>query len=307
MAYQLALGRPLAAEVRRVALEEVDGAMAALTDTNDHDPEEAVHEARKICKKGRALLRLVRGVLPAKVYRAGNNALRDAARHAGGLRDATALLQTFDKVVADEGPDFDRETVEPVRAALAERRPDFTSNGDAGNDGPAAVVAEFRVALAGARDILAGLALSSDGPDAVTDGFARTYKRGRDAMTAAYDDPSPEAFHEWRKRVKYHTYHLRLLRKVWPPVLKARFDEARQLGRLLGDEHDLAELRARLAEPSFTCDAAATAAATALIDRHRGRLQAEARPLGERLFADKPKRLAARLHTYWAAAEAQAA
>lgn len=302
MAYQLALGQPLSAEVRRVALEQIDDAMARLAGaSNGDDPEVAVHEARKSCKKGRALLRLVRGALPKTVYRAGNEALRDAARRAGGLRDATALLETFDKVVADEGPEFDRSAVEPVRAALAERRPDFDG------DGPAAVVAEFRVALAGAREILAGLALSAEGPDAVADGFVRTYRRGRAAMAEAYADPSPEAFHEWRKRVKYHTYHLRLLRKVWPPVFKARFDEAKQLGRVLGDEHDLAELRARLAEPAFACDPHAAAAATALIDRHRTRLQAEARPLGERLFADKPKRLTARLHDYWAAAEAEAA
>ena len=39
----------------------------------------------------------------------------------------------------------------------------------------------------------------------------------------------------------------------------------------------------------------------ALIDKRRAELQAEALILGDRVFAEKPKALQARLHEYWQA------
>jgi hypothetical protein len=50
--------------------------------------------------------------------------------------------------------------------------------------------------------------------------------------------------HEWRKRAKDLWYHHRLLKDAWPGPVKAFADEADQLGKLLGDDHDLATLSA---------------------------------------------------------------
>jgi hypothetical protein len=37
----------------------------------------------------------------------------------------------------------------------------------------------------------------------------------------------PEHFHEWRKRVKYHWYHLGLLRELWPASMELRLMKRR--------------------------------------------------------------------------------
>ena len=60
--------------------------------------DEAVHEARKSFKKVRALLRLVRPVIPAQHYRQENTACRDAARPLTEVRDAKVLIETLDQL-----------------------------------------------------------------------------------------------------------------------------------------------------------------------------------------------------------------
>ena len=58
--------------------------------------------------------------------------------------------------------------------------------------------------------------------------------------------PEPELLHAWRKRAKDLWYHQRLLAPAWPDVLGAQAEEAHALTELLGDDHDLAVLAARL-------------------------------------------------------------
>ena len=57
---------------------------------------------------------------------------------------------------------------------------------------------------------------------------------------------SIEAFHDWRRQVKYHRYHLDLLQPARPQELVSRIALADRIGESLGDDHDMSELIARL-------------------------------------------------------------
>ncbi len=81
-----------------------------------------------------------------------------------------------------------------------------------------------------------------EGFDLMRPGLEREYRRGRGALRAVRKDPSAEAVHQWRKRVKDLWYHLRLLQGVWPATMGAAADEAHALSDLLGDHHDLSVL-----------------------------------------------------------------
>jgi len=89
MTYELDPEQPLDAEVRRIATELIDHAVAQIdgTKTAPHEAihhdvhHEAVHEVRKDCKKLRGLLRLVRPAVP-KLYTHENAAFRDTAASA---------------------------------------------------------------------------------------------------------------------------------------------------------------------------------------------------------------------------------
>ena len=139
--------------------------------------------------------------------------------------------------------------------------------------------------------------LEHDSFGALHEGLKRTYRRGRRDFKAAQANPSVEALHEWRKRVKDLWYQHTLLRPLWPPVMQAVGDQAHELADRLGDDHDLAMLadwiRDRTeAGPEFF-DA---------VDRRRAELQSDAMALGARLYADKPSAYVRRLRRLWKAA-----
>src|SRR5262249_3257299 len=75
-------------------------------------------------------------------------------------------------------------------------------------------------------------------------------RRAGRGFRAAVRHPTDEGRHEWRKRAKYARHHFELLRKVAPTALRPVAKAWSRLGDGLGDDHDLAVLRAALiAEP----------------------------------------------------------
>lgn len=115
-------------------------------------------------------------------------------------------------------------------------------------------------------------------------GFKKTYTRGCRAMNKAYKCGSAEQFHEWRKRTKYHWYHIRLLQEMWPQVMKAYSGTLHRLSNLLGDDHDLAVLsRELLNAPSEFGDPLDIEAFVGLAEQRRQELQVAALPLGKLL------------------------
>lgn len=289
MAYRLQRGEGAAEGVRRIGREQLDEAIAAIVD-EDLDRARRVHEVRKRCKKLRGLLRLVR-TADENACALANEWLRDTARGLSAVRDADVLATTLDRVFED-GTEDDRESVASIRDLLVARR--RSALADAG--GAEARLAAARTRLEALRERVATWAF--DDPGAFAEGLARTYRRARRAMRRAADDPSPERFHEWRKRVKYHSYHLRLLAGPWPEVIGARRREVERLGELLGEEHDAAVLAAHVTEERLG-DPWARDLVSARAASLGERLRAAARQLGERLFVERPQRFTRRIEAWW--------
>ncbi|MEZ5395537.1 MAG: CHAD domain-containing protein [Bryobacterales bacterium] len=131
-------------------------------------------------------------------------------------------------------------------------------------------------------------------------GLKRSYRRGRKALREACQAPRPEAFHEWRKRVKYHRDHCRLIRLAWEGPLDARRKESHRLTDLLGEHHDLAELhQLLLSRPGSFGGREAVRVALERAGERRAALELEAFRLGRKLYAEAPKRLARRFQTFW--------
>jgi CHAD domain-containing protein len=294
VSYRLEPGEEPAAALRRIAGEQLDRAVAQLAD-DERDPHETIHDVRKRCKKVRGLLRLVRPAFPA--YADENAALRDAARRVSALRDAAALVETCDALAARLGEEARASPLAALRAQLVERRDEFLAKTDL-----ELCFEEVHEDLAAAAARADDWSLADEGFAPVGDGLARTYRRARTAMERALRTPTDEALHEWRKRVKYHRYHLRLLRELWPPLVDPRRDAARLLSDRLGDDHDLAVLRRVLVDESERFGSAVRDPLLALVDRRRGELSAWSRPLGLRLLAAKPTALRRELRQWWEAA-----
>jgi hypothetical protein len=53
--------------------------------------------------------------------------------------------------------------------------------------------------------------IATDGFAALEPGFEMTFRKGRTAFALAQKRPGPKNYHDWRKRVKDHWYHVRLM------------------------------------------------------------------------------------------------
>ncbi|HJL17088.1 MAG TPA: CHAD domain-containing protein [Sandaracinaceae bacterium LLY-WYZ-13_1] len=299
MSYRIETDEDVQDGVRRVACEQLEKAFDELADPA-LGAHERVHQVRKRAKKVRALVRLVRKSFDD--YSQVNEAVRDAARRVSDLRDAKVFVDTFDALVADHDEVVRREKLAPIRDALVSHR-DRLARAQLDDEDR---LAKVRADLVAVREAAPSWSLDADGFDAVEGGLEKTYERARDAMEKAYEAPvaeRAERFHEWRKRVKYHRYHVRLLQDLWTPPMKALREELHALSDHLGDAHDLAELGAAvrqradgeaLAEPRRVLNA--------LIDRRRTELHDRAHPLGEKCFAEDPDDFVERVGALWRAA-----
>jgi CHAD domain-containing protein len=292
MSYRLELGEPVPEALRAAAVERLERAAARLRDEHDDDPVGAVHGARKDLKKTRALVRLARPALSDKAYRRENRALRDIGREMSAGRDAAVMVQTVDALAERFAGQLPKRQFTALSRRLAAQA------AAAREDASTAGLAD---ALATAAGRAAELPVEAADRATLRRGATRAYRRGRKAFAAAERDPSPERLHEWRKRVKDLWYHQRLLRDTWKGPMKAFADECDRLGTVLGDDHDLVALTAVITRPGLVPPSVDLERLLELIAARREELQAEARELGRRVYAEKPKAFARRLGAYLAA------
>jgi CYTH domain-containing protein/CHAD domain-containing protein len=293
-AYRLLADEDAAAGVRRVIVGRLEKASQRLREAGDGDAlAESIHGARKDLKKARAALRLVREDLGETTFKRENRELRDAARLLSASRDAEVKLETLERLIEGDVGDAPPGPTALWRAALVADR-DRIVDSDA--DQTEAAVAAIEAVASRAPD----WALHHDGWKLLAPGLDTAYGEGRDAFEALTDVPSVEAVHDLRKRGKDLWYQVRLLRDTWPAVLDATAEEVHEFTDLLGDHHDLAVLAADLADRDEV-DAAPRTVLRELIEAAQAILLAEARRLGERIYAEKPEAFGRRLHAYWRA------
>lgn len=299
MPYRLQDAESTREGLRRSAREELESAIADLTERLGDDPVEAVHNARKSLKKLRSLLRVARGSIRASERRRGNASLREAGRKLSGARDADVMIEALEKIADRYAGQFPRSSVDAIRGRLEEEREDARLELMAAR-APETVAEDLKAALVRVDD----WHLERGGWKALGPGLRRGYRDGRRAFKLARKHPTPENLHEWRKRGKDLWYHLRLLEGIDPHTVKAHAKDAHLLSDLLGDDHDLAVLRDSVQRMSDHI-AVGSAAVIAAIDHRRDQLEEEAFFLGRRLYAERPKAFEARLRSYWEAWRAQ--
>lgn len=285
MAYRFELNEPLVEATRRIGAQQIERAMAALRAVGDRPT--AIHDTRKSMKRIRALLCLARPALAERVFRHENERYRAIAELLSGTRDTEVLQATLARLQADTTA-TDRKSIATMARLLAGSSHDHAAS--------TTHVREAVARLEKAKKAITELPLADDGYAAVFEGMEATYRRGRKAMSAAVEHPGDEAHHEWRKQVQRHWRHMALLSRAWPAAMEARVAVAKELSEVLGDDHDLTVLTARIeGVGSDKVRAAVTRAARAAQDE----LRARALPLGERLYAARPAGMRREIALYW--------
>jgi CHAD domain-containing protein len=295
-AYRLLAREPVAAGMKRILTAQVDDAIAQLRGEAGTEPADAIHEARKDVKKIRSALRLVRRPIGDDVWRRENDHYREAARTLSSFRDAEILVESLDGLAERFGPSS-RDRFDQLRKQLEDE------NRAAHDDGSVErAMAAAAAQLAAGRARIELLPLEGGGWELIGPGLHRTYRRGRKQLRAVEEEASVTNLHELRKRVKDLWYQVRLISDADKHMLGSLADHAHDLSDHLGDDHDLALLheqvqrrRAGFAAPADKRHLLQE------IDQRRGELQFAAISLGERIYADKPKRFTKRLEKRWEA------
>lgn len=279
-----------------MAAERLDGAIEylarALIDPEHNDLELAVHEARKRCKWSRGLARLVQPSLGGD-FRWFDRTVRDAANQLSALRDAHAIVTTFDALLAAQPAD---QVLGAARQRQAELSAEATRAAVASGDER---IATALTLLADARAASAHWKIRRPS-GTIEDGIAATYRRGRSALRRVQSEPTDEGLHEWRKAVKYLWYHMQLLHDAAPSVLGPLADELDVLSEALGDDHDVAVLVALLdARPGDYGTPSEVAHVRELARRRQAELRTAAVRAGATFYAESSSAFARRITRYW--------
>lgn len=269
--------------VRRLLVEWIAAAVAALNKKRVSDAD--IHDARKQLKKARAALRLLRGSIGEIAYRRDNIALRDAARPLGAARDSRVLVAVLDALVERHKSTLSPARVDKLRRILrreqAQSRRALTRT----------LISKQRTALRAVIKRSERWRLRADDWAVLSDGLARSYRRGRKNFTEAKGSRDTECLHDWRKQVKYLWHQLQIVQPLRPGRIGTLANRCHKLADHLGDDHDLAVLRARIESHSSAFERTRDLdELLRRVDRRRVQLQDRAFTLGSRLFADPADR-----------------
>ncbi|ESY27173.1 CHAD domain-containing protein [Mesorhizobium sp. LNJC391B00] len=287
MSFRIDPRLPLTGEVRRILGEEIGKALAHLAVARDQ-PEQALHKCRKRLKSARALLRLVRSGNET-FCRTENQCYRQVAALLAGPREATALVETVDRLAAAFPEQVAGGGLDSVRDRLVARQHEMHAGAglDAAIGAATAACEEGLIRIE--RLLLPDL--PEHAADVLAEGARKTLRRARKALDRAGSRGEAEDFHDLRKAAKTHSMHLSLLGRLWPTPIKVRRKAVDELGERLGELHDVFVMRVLLeADGEPLGDAQDTRLLGKLLKRSEKSLKKSCLAGAAELFGDSPKR-----------------
>ena len=291
MGFRLKLREPLPDGLKRVFREQMESALELCR----HPAKQrgvTVHEVRKHLKKLRAAMRLAIPEVGKNRHAREDCCVRKIGRLVSDLRDAQVRLQTLIQLRDETAKKPENSPFPHIEELLSLERESFSA-AFAGWQKQAVPQLE-RVETRLLKWPLEDLTWKQ-----VCGAVAEIYKRGQRRLAKTIDDPEPENFHAWRKRVKDLWYQLRILQPVNRVVLTEMAHDAEVLGELLGREHDLNFLWARLEKESSDEALRDELAQVEKLIRKRGkRLRTNALELGRRFYAEPAKAFAKRISNF---------
>jgi len=291
MGFRLKLREPLPEGLKRVFREEIDSALRMC-----HHPAKergvTVHEVRKHLKKLRAAMRLAIGEVGKNCHVQENRCVREIGRLISDLRDAQVRLQTFIELRDKASKKTEQQLFPRTEELLFLERESFSA-------AFAGWQSQAIPQLEGVKARLMKWPLDGLNWKQICGAVGKIYRRGQRALAKAIDDPDPEHFHAWRKRVKDVWYQLRILQPLNRVVLEEMAHDAEVLGELLGREHDLDFLWTRLErESGDEALADELAQLQKRIVKRGKRLRSNALELGRRFYAEPAKAFAKRISIF---------
>jgi CHAD domain-containing protein len=292
MGFRLKNDAAIATEIRRLVLRQLEIAIDELRAVGDPASDDAVHDARRRVKKIRALIRLVQPALD-KAYRAVDRDLHEVSRMLAPVADGQGVIETLNQLAHRYRKVLPRRAVASIREGLRDRG--ARTDREASASGILQLAANT---LRNERKRVRRWTIHGDGFQAIAPGLEESYRRARQAMIQAWSKPRPAHYHSWRRYVKDHWFHVRLIEGRCGNHLLAYQRRLEALDGVLGEYHNLILLRDVLVSDGYL-NRRETARCLRVVSRYQRSLRRHAELLGVRMYADKPRRYVRRLARLW--------
>ena len=290
MSYQLRQSGSLGDNLSRICRKQIEDAIAVAKGEKPAR-DTPVHETRKHLKRARAAMQLIRKEIGRGLYREQDRCLRDVGRLTSDIRDAEARLQTVRELkgITKRGRAAQYAHLETMLMLELEN---FV-----------AAFAEWHMQalplLERAQAAMDKWALDHFNGKQLRRAVQSSYKRAREALNRAIDDPTTGNFHKFRAKAKTLHFQLRIIRPVNPVVLQTLINDLRSLGNLLGRAHDLSFLGDRLRRESGKLQWQREGhELLAVVEVSQGDLQRGAAELAGHFFAERPRDFGSRVATW---------
>jgi CHAD domain-containing protein len=298
MAFRLKPDKSVSSEIRRIVLRQLETAISELKSVGNPESDEAIHDARRRVKKIRAVIRLVRPVLNQSSV-AVDKDLRDVSHLLAPVADGQGVIATLDQLARRYQDLLPPRVVASIRAGLVDRgaradRQAWTEH----------VLQKAAGALRAERRHVKEWRLRADGFHAIAPGLEQSVRRARNAMMQAWARPDAAHYHAWRRYVKDHWFHVRLLEGPCANRLASEQRRLEALDGMLGEYHNLLLLRHVLATESRV-SRQQTTRCLRIVSSYQHVLRQHAQSLGARIYAEKPRRFVRRVKQLWGPAPQQ--
>jgi len=273
----------VSAGLRRIVDELIKSAIACVKQPST-DREEDLHQVRLVIKRLRAILRLLQPLVSKTFFKRENARLRSPARRLAGLRDLAVARRTLEQVTDKLAGHSQDAAVQEVFESFFAQAP-ASSHYDEDRESALRLAAR---ALAQTRHAFHALSLPDRGWKTIEPGLKKLYRQNRTRMKCASSSDKDEDFHEWRKRVKYYFYLLKMLTPMWPSRLGKTVKHLDCLQDKLGKDHDLAVLKSflvkHLSNPGYTTPVGQV---VQYLKKRSAKFRKQSMALGKILFDDK--------------------
>ncbi|MGI9624479.1 MAG: hypothetical protein ACR2PK_16730 [Acidimicrobiales bacterium] len=308
--YVIGAEESMAAALHRLTTEQFTVAINALSDPKA-DVGLATVATLKSMERISAVLRLVRTSIGDEAYRTELTIIKDTSDLLGGLMAGQPELRALDQLRSRFQPLLSVDAFTHLRSQLLNRHQLLRLQ--ALSEGEALLRTLHRLRRARARFAawpiddrtdarMYGREPVSDSFATLTDGLARTYRRGRKHWQHAREGDASR-LPKLQREVQNLQHQVQILSASWPEVLAATSRACSQLDSVLTEENGLAALHQAISagESAVITTDLERSLLESIVSSTRAELTAIIEILGARMYVEPTRLFVARMEAYWSA------